>query len=127
MSGDKEFVIKDHPGSGGGTAYCKCETLKGEKSGGHDVDWSQLPGVDFSTFVCTLNSSALVMMGALADPTTGDKIKNLPAAKQTIDIIGMLEEKTRGNLTGEETNLLKNILHDLRMMFVSANGRQAGG
>lgn len=49
---------------------------------------------------------------------TGKKEKNLPLAKQTIDIIGMLAEKTRGNLSDDEEKLVKNILHDLRMMYV---------
>jgi hypothetical protein len=54
----------------------------------------------------------------IEDPGSGQKVKNLPLAKQTIDILGMLEEKTRGNLSGDEENLLKSMLHDLRLMYV---------
>lgn len=79
---------------------------------------SSLPEVTFSTFIFSLNSSALVNLGILDDPATGGKSKNLPLAKQTIDIIGMLEEKTKGNLDEQEENFLKNILFDLRMRFV---------
>ena len=79
---------------------------------------NSLPQIDFSTFIFSLNSSVFVLFGAVEDPVTGKKVKNLPVAKQTIDILGMLEEKTKGNLTSEEENLLKNILHDLRLMYV---------
>lgn len=78
----------------------------------------RLPVIDFSTFILSLNSSALVQLGVIDDPVTKSKVKNLPLAKQTIDIIGMLEEKTRGNLTREEENILTNLLHDLRMLYV---------
>jgi hypothetical protein len=78
----------------------------------------QLPKMDFSMFIFSLNSSALVHLGVLDDPSTGEKSPNLPAAKQTIDILGMLEEKTRGNLTKDEEDMLKHILHDLRIIYV---------
>lgn len=81
-----------------------------------------LPEITFSTFIFSLNSSALVMLGAVEDPQTGQKTKNLPLAKQTIDMIAMIEEKTLGNLTNDEANLLKNILHDLRIMYVKEKG-----
>lgn len=77
-----------------------------------------MPEISFSTFIFSLNSSALVHLGLLEDPSLGAKTKNLIVAKQTIDILGMLEEKTRGNLETDEEHLLKNILHDLRMMYV---------
>ncbi|MDD2316710.1 MAG: DUF1844 domain-containing protein [Desulfobacterales bacterium] len=77
-----------------------------------------LPEINFSTFVFSLNSSALVHLGVLEDPATGKPAKDLPLAKQTIDIIGMLEKKTRGNLTNDEARLLENILHELRLMYV---------
>ncbi len=77
-----------------------------------------LPKIDFSTFVLSINSSALVQLGLVEDPGSGQKIKNLPLAKQTIDLLAMLEEKTRGNLTSDEENILKNILYELRMLYV---------
>lgn len=81
----------------------------------------QLPEVNFSTFVFSLSSSALLHFGEISDPSTGSKKKNLPMAKHTIDILGMFEEKTKGNLTDDEEQLLKNILYDLRMRFVKEN------
>ena len=77
-----------------------------------------MPGVNFSTFIFSLNSSALVQLGQIADPATGRKDKNLQLAKYSIDVIMMLEEKTRGNLSTDEANLIQNILHDLRLMYV---------
>jgi len=80
-----------------------------------------LPEVTFSTFIISLNASALMHMGAIADPTTGKTAKNLPLAKQTIDIMAMLEKKTSGNLETDEAQMLKNILYDLRMIYVREN------
>jgi hypothetical protein len=82
----------------------------------------QFPEINFPTFVVSLNASALFHLGAIEDPTTGQKTKNLPMAKQTIDILSMLEEKTASNLNNEEKNLLKNILYDLRLMYVKEKG-----
>ena len=82
----------------------------------------QLPKINFATFIFSLNSSVLVQLGLIDDPATGKKAKNLPLAKQTIDILGMLEEKTRGNLTEDEGSMLKNILYDLRMIYVKEKG-----
>jgi hypothetical protein len=82
----------------------------------------QFPEINFPTFIVSLNASALLHLGAIEDPTTGQKTKNLPMAKQTIDILSMLEEKTAGNLNNEEKNLLKNILYDLRLMYVKEKG-----
>ena len=85
-------------------------------------DDSPLPHINFATFIFSLNSSALVHLGVIEEPGTGQKTKNLSLAKQTIDILGIIEEKTRGNLTSDEDNLLKNILHDLRIMYVREKG-----
>jgi hypothetical protein len=77
-----------------------------------------LPGIDFSSFVLSLSSSAMMHLGLLANPMTQQTEKNLPLAKQTIDIIAMLQKKTTGNLTDEESKFLEAILYDLRMNFV---------
>lgn len=82
----------------------------------------QFPEINFATFIFSLNSSVLVHLGVINDPATGQKVKNLALAKQTIDIMGMLEEKTRGNLTEDEESMLKNILYDLRMIYVKEKG-----
>jgi hypothetical protein len=82
----------------------------------------QFPAINFSTFVASLNASALLHLGIIEDPSSGTKNKSLPMAKQTIDILSMLQEKTTGNLSDEEENLLKNILYDLRIMYVKEKG-----
>lgn len=77
-----------------------------------------MPEINFTTFIMSLNSSALVHLGQHADPTTGTTAKNLPVAKQTIDVIAMLSQKTQGNLTREEERLLTNVLYELRLLYV---------
>ncbi len=78
--------------------------------------------INFTTFVVSLGSSALVHMGHAPHPESGKTEKNLVLAKQTIDILGMLEQKTRGNLDRDEGELLESMLFDLRLRFVEATG-----
>lgn len=74
--------------------------------------------IDFSGFAFSLYSSAAFHFGDMADPATGKKEKNLVAAKQMIDILAMLQEKTRGNLTDDEQGTLEALLYELRMRYV---------
>lgn len=74
--------------------------------------------IDFVTFVLSLASSAFVHMGDAPHPDSGSPAENLALAKQTIDILGMLEQKTKGNLTADEEKFLENLLADLRIRFV---------
>ena len=87
---------------------------------------SELPPVDFSTFVLSLASSAMVHLGEVAHPETGAPALNLPLARQTIDMLAMIEEKTRGNLSKDEATYLESILYDLRMRCVAACEKPAG-
>jgi hypothetical protein len=81
----------------------------------------ELPKPDFAGFLISLGSSAFVHMGLIPDPETGKtRSPNLTVARETIDMIELLEEKTRGNLTPDEATLLRNLLTDLRMRFVAA-------
>jgi len=130
---EKGFVIKDRRSFGSETSQPEAEspetetvedkgqekakTAEPEKERPSEED-VQLPEVNFSTFVFSLSSSAFLHLGEVEDPSTGKKQKNLPMAKHTIDILGMLEEKTQGNLTEDEGQLLKNVLYDLRMRYV---------
>ena len=75
----------------------------------------------FSTFILSLSTSALVHLGELPDPLSNTKEVNLQLAKQTISIIEMLKEKTGGNLTKEEENLIDSVLYDVRLKFVSSS------
>ena len=79
-----------------------------------------LPAVDFHTFVLSLGSSALLHLGELEHPEEGKVEVDLPMAKHTIDILSMLLEKTRGNLTAAEDKLLQGLLFDLRLRYVNA-------
>lgn len=79
-----------------------------------------LPPIDFNTFILSLASSVQVHLGFLPDPVEGRTSKNFDLAKQTIDVLGILEEKTNGNLNEAEEKLLKDILHTLRLQFVEA-------
>jgi hypothetical protein len=79
------------------------------------------PTIDFHTFVLSLGSSALMHLGELEQPGAGVPEKDLPLAKHTIDILVMLQGKTRGNLTADEDKLLDNLLYDLRLRFVESS------
>ena len=81
--------------------------------------------VDFGTFVLSLGSSALVHLGEIQHGDTAEAKENMLLARQTIDLLAMLQEKTRGNLTGQETRFLSDLLADLRLKFVEKS-RQAG-
>ncbi|MBC2715819.1 MAG: DUF1844 domain-containing protein [Desulfobacteraceae bacterium] len=77
-----------------------------------------MPEINFSTFILSLNSSALVHLGIQTDPTSGSTSENLLLAKQTIDILAMLDEKTKGNLAEDEKRLLTHVLYELRILYV---------
>ena len=79
-----------------------------------------LPEVNFNSLIFSLSSSALLHLGEIADPQSGEKRKDVALAKHTIDTIAMLQEKTQGNLTEEEEKFLESILTDLRWRYVKA-------
>jgi hypothetical protein len=77
-----------------------------------------LPEVNFASFIFSLSTTAMYHFGDFPDPDTQESRKNLPAAKQTIDILSILKAKTEGNLDESERELLDGILYELRMRFV---------
>lgn len=83
----------------------------------------ELPQVSFATFVFSLSSSALVHLGEIPEPETKVSRVDLPLAKQIIDTLGMLQEKTKGNLDVDEERLLKNLLYDLRLRYVQKSAQ----
>ncbi len=97
-----------------GDGFTMKEGQQGSPSG------KTLPKIDFSGFILSLYSTGLVQLGNVEDPSTGKKAKNLELAQHTIDMIAMLEEKSRGNLTKDEENLLKALLSELRLAYVKA-------
>ncbi|SPF50915.1 conserved hypothetical protein [Syntrophobacter sp. SbD1] len=81
------------------------------------------PEVSLATFIFSLSSSALVHLGEIPEPETSQKRVDLPIAKQIIDTLGMLQEKTKGNLDQDEERLLKSVLYDLRMRYIQKSGK----
>lgn len=77
------------------------------------------PQPDFSFFITTLSLQASIDLGEVPNPVTNKKEENLTQAKFLIDTLGMLKEKTKGNLTTEEANFLENVLYELRMQYIA--------
>lgn len=116
---DKEGELKEENGA----SEAGSQKMKEEKSE-QDTQGIPLPEVNFNSLIFSLSSSALLNMGDIAEPQTGERKKDLPMAKYSIDIISMLQEKTKGNLTEEEHKFLDNILADLRLRYVKAAKKQ---
>ena len=76
--------------------------------------------VTFSSFVLMVGSTALVHLGVAPDPASGQQKPDLPQAKQVIDLLGVIQEKTTGNLTADEASLLEHLLYDLRVRYLEA-------
>ena len=83
------------------------------------------PSLDFNALVLSLGSSVIVHLGEAPDPTSGAKgekrTPDFAMAQQSIDLLAMLQEKTRGNLTADEARFLENMLFDLRMLYVQVS------
>jgi hypothetical protein len=81
------------------------------------------PQLSFTAFVLSLASTAAIHFGDLPDPISGERSgPNLEGATQMIEILSLLEQKTRGNLTAEEREMLNQVLYELRMRYVDAAG-----
>ena len=91
-------------------------------------DKKQDYALDFNALVLSLGSSAIVHLGEAPDPTSGQKREkpDFTMAQQSIDLLGMLQEKTRGNLSAEEARFLENMLFDLRMLYVQVSKKHDG-
>jgi len=82
-----------------------------------DDSWKETP--DFNFFITTLSIQASISLGQLANPVTNKIEEDITQAKFIIDTMGMLKEKTKGNLKEDEANLLENVLYELRMQYVA--------
>lgn len=112
----------DEKGFGAGSKGTKDGPATGAGEKDREGRWSEndlLYEFGFSTFILSLSTSALVHLGELPDPISNKKEINLQLAKQTISIIEMLKEKTKGNLTSEEAVLLDNVLYDVRLKYLN--------
>ncbi len=124
---EKSFVVRDKRFSAKKEENEESQIKEEEKTedtpGGDSLSQEgPLPEIDFNSFIFSLSTSALIQLGEVQDPFTQTIVKNLPLAKQTIDLIGMLRDKTKGNLTSEEEKVIDYILYDLRMRYVKAAG-----
>ena len=88
-------------------------------------DTTQYPKIDFTTFILSLASSVQIHLGLVPDPSTKQKSKNLPMAQQTINLLDLMKEKTKGNLSADEDKLFEDLLFNLRMQFVAITKGQA--
>ena len=99
------------------------ENLKRQEKVEHSREpLDELPPASFPMLVSTLATQALVALGQLADPLAGQPMLNLPIARHFIDTLALLEQKTKGNLSADESAMLTEVLHQLRMAFVSCQG-----
>ncbi|NWG75401.1 MAG: DUF1844 domain-containing protein [Rubrivivax sp.] len=81
------------------------------------------PAIDFPSYILGYYTQGLVLLGEVPNPYTNKKEEDVEAARHTIDILSMLEEKTKGNLSKEENQLLENVLFELRMKFMAKTNR----
>ena len=101
------------------TQEAPAKSAPGQEAEGDKFDY---PPINFTNFVLSLSTSALFHFGDFPDPAGGKTQKNLPAAKQTIDILDMLNEKTKSNLKEQENNLIQGVLYELKLRYVKENG-----
>lgn len=118
------FVIRDRRGRGGEESAASTSSAaptqpeRSETQATPAPDEERVP-ITFSSFVFSLGTSALMLMGESLDPRQPSPPMNLPQAKEIIDILSVLEEKTHGNLSSEEESVLRDMLYTLRMKYVS--------
>ncbi len=89
----------------------------------HKGNAEEYTPIDFMSFIMSLSTSALIYLGEVPDPVDNEKKKIIPMAKQMIDLISMLNDKTKGNLTADEEKYMENILFELKMVFVKATAK----
>jgi hypothetical protein len=121
---EQGFVVRDRRGSGGSEATPAASSTSNQPqpaSASRTAPSQEAPAlpVTFSSFVISLGSSSLMLMGEQLDPHQTPMPVNLPQAKEIIDLLSVLEDKTKGNLTSEEQTVLRDMLYALRMKYVT--------
>ena len=120
---EEGFIVRDRRGGSSETAAKVSGSRESPKpaTASESDAAHQAPAfpVTFSSFVISLGSSSLMLMGEKLDPQQQAVPVNLPQAKEIIDLLSVLEEKTKGNLTSEEQTVLRDMLYALRMKYVS--------
>ncbi len=119
---DKPFKVIDKRASSG--MQDSSESTKKSEGDGFTMESGKETGpneIDFVTLIYSFATGALISMGLAPDPQTKKTQKNLTMAKQNIEILTMLQAKTKGNLTPDEAKFLDNILTEVRLRFVEAS------
>lgn len=121
---EQGFVIRDRRASGGAEAAPTASSPSKEATSPAAAPTEpsqtlQAPPVTFSSFIISLGSSSLMLMGEQLDPQQPSMPVNLPQAKEIIDLLSVLEDKTKGNLTSDEQTVLRDMLYALRMKYVT--------
>ena len=119
FSPDTGDAREDAPESGG-APKADATATQATSEAAAQTQQEALPEINFSAFVISLSTQALMHLGEIESPLSGKVEIDVPVAKQMIDILGMLREKTRGNLNVGEDRLMEDILYDLRMKYVEA-------
>ena len=136
MDKEQEFTVRDHRSGASETGETQPankpvspeQTQPGPDAWERRQDPGPAHDLDFSTFVISLASSTQVNLGAMPHPETNQTAQNFPAAKQMIDILTMLQTKTKGNLTEAEAALLEQVLFSLLLHYVRAvEGQKKSG
>lgn len=132
MPGEQEegFIIRDRRGSSagtdrpaGGSSPPQQSTKQAPPGLGEGAEVASALPVTFASFVISLGSSSLMLMGEQLDPQQPAMPVNLPQAKEIIDLLSVLDVKTKGNLTTEEQTVLRDMLYALRMKYVSLTSK----
>jgi len=128
MDEDKGFTVKDRRGGSADASNDATQKPAEQPRPDQAREAAQLPEMDFASFVISLASTAQMSLGAVPHPETNQTMVNLPAAKQMIDILALMQEKTKGNLSAEESALLEQVLFNLRIHYVrTAEGQKKSG
>jgi len=132
VPGEQEegFIIRDRRGSSAGADHqaassspSKPSAKEAPPSPGAEAESATGVPVTFASFVISLGSSSLMLMGEQLDPQQPAMPVNLPQAKEIIDLLSVLDVKTKGNLTNEEQTVLRDMLYALRMKYVSLTSK----
>ena len=138
MDQDQEFTVRDRrsgtsePAADAGQPKERPAAAAASTTSGQDTtaprDAGPAPELDFAAFIISLATSAQISLGAIPHPETNQPARNFPAAKQMIDMLAMLKDKTRGNLSKDEDALLDQVLFNLRMHYVrTVEGQKKSG
>ena len=130
MAEEQEFKVTDRRGfSEDGTSKSaaeepvKAEQPGAETSGERNEKGEAHPPIDFPSYVLSCYTQGLVLLGETPNPYTNKKEEDVDAVRNIIDILSMLKEKTKGNLSNEESQLLDSVLYELRMKFMAKTSR----